>query len=213
MSPRTRFEFSRIREVRVGGTHDAEPKGMKTILLASLLVPAIAFAGAPTRGPDFVRVAPRGADRSVAASDGMQPISPLELITFDLDSTKLDPIALSELDVLARWMKKYPEQNLVVEGHTDIIGTHAYNIDLGKRRAEMVRNHLRSWGISGDRVVVAAFGERDAHSTENPGDRNVVIFASDRPVRELVTAMLDATRAKIVAWSDRGTKLETEKGI
>jgi outer membrane protein OmpA-like peptidoglycan-associated protein len=186
---------------------------MKTIILASLLVPAIAFADAPTRGPDFVRVAPRGVDRTVAASDGIQPIEPLELVMFDLDSTALDPIALSELDVLARWLKRYPDQHLVIEGHTDILGARGYNIDLGKRRADAVREHLRSWGINGDRIVVASFGERDAHSTENPGDRNVVIFASDRPVQQLAQAMLDATRAKVVAWSDRGTKLETEKGI
>jgi outer membrane protein OmpA-like peptidoglycan-associated protein len=186
---------------------------MKTIILASLLVPAIAFADSPTRGPDFVRVAPRGVDRTVVASDGLQPIEPLELVMFDLDSIALDPIALTELETLAHWMKQFPEQHLVLAGHTDILGTHAYNMELGKRRAEAVRDYLASWGVSSDRIVVASFGKRNAHAKEHPGDRNVVVFASDRPVKELAAAMLDSTRAKVVAWSDRGTKLETEKGI
>jgi outer membrane protein OmpA-like peptidoglycan-associated protein len=184
-------------------------------VLAALLVPAVALAGSPApRGPDFVAVTPsRLVDRTVAVSDGMQPIEPLELVMFDLDSTALDPIALSELDVLARWLKRYPEQRLVLEGHTDRLGPSAYNIDLGKRRAEAVRAHLRSWGISGDRIIVAAFGERGAHERfEDPSDRRVVVFASDRPVPELVAAMLN-TRAKVVAWSDHGTTLETEKHL
>lgn len=189
---------------------------MKSILLASLLVPALAFADnsiAP-RGPDFVAVRPaRMVDRTVAVSDGMQPISPLELVLFDLNSTALDPMSIDQLDVLAKWMKKYPEQNLVIEGHTDRLGELDYNFDLGKRRAIAVRNHLASWGVNPDRVVLAVFGERGAHTKENPGDRRAVIFASDRPVRELVGKLMDHTIAYSVTWTDRGGTLEETHGM
>ena len=43
-------------------------------------------------------------------------IEPLEILTFDLDSTALDPTSVTELDVLASWMKQYPEQHVVIEG-------------------------------------------------------------------------------------------------
>jgi outer membrane protein OmpA-like peptidoglycan-associated protein len=189
---------------------------MKAFIIAALFVPVVALAdrAPPPRGPDFVVVKPaRNVDRTVVASEGIQPIEPLELVLFSLDSAALDPIALDQLDVLARWMKRYPEQNLVLEGHTDILGSDEYNTDLGKRRAMAVRDHLRSWGISGDRIVVAVFGERGAHACENAGDRKVVVFASDRPVRELAEVMLDHSRADSVAWMERGARLEETRGI
>jgi outer membrane protein OmpA-like peptidoglycan-associated protein len=188
---------------------------MKTLILASLLaLPGLALAdsNAPPRGPDFLAVAPpRGVDRTLVASSGMQPIEPLEIVNFGLDSTALDPAAISQLDVLAAWMKKYPEQNLVIEGHTDRLGTADYNLDLGERRAIAVRSHLRGWGVSGDRVIVATFGERGAHKIENANDRRVVIFASDKPRTELVHDVIQHTRAQAVAWTDRGAKISVTK--
>ena len=191
---------------------------MKTPILASLLAPllisglALADNNAPPKGPDFVAVAPpRGVDRTLVASSGMQPIEPLEIVNFALDSTALDPAALSQLDVLATWMKKYPEQNLVIEGHTDRLGSASYNLDLGERRAIAVRAHLRGWGVSGDRVIVATFGERGAHETENANDRRVVVFASDRPRTELVHDVIQHTRAHSVVWTDRGAKISVTK--
>jgi outer membrane protein OmpA-like peptidoglycan-associated protein len=194
---------------------DAFHRVMKTLILASLLaLPGVALAdhNAPPKGPDFVAVTPpRAVDRSLVASPGMQPIEPLEIVNFALDSTALDPAAISQLDVLATWMKKYPEQNLVVEGHTDRLGTAGYNFDLGERRAIMVRAHLRGWGVSGDRVIVATFGERGAHKAENKNDRRVVVYASDKPREQLVRDVVNQTRAETVAWTDRGTKLSITK--
>lgn len=188
---------------------------MKALIIASLMaLPALASADtvAPPRGPDFVAVSPpRGVDRQVAASDGLQPIEPLEIVMFGLDQTSLDPAAISQLDVLAKWMKHHPEQNLVVEGHTDRLGTKGYNYDLGERRALAVRAHLRSWGISGDRIITATFGERGAHKVENHNDRRVIVYASDRPRDVLVQQVVHQTRAETVAWSDRGTKLSITK--
>lgn len=186
---------------------------MKAFILASLMaLPTMALADAPPRGPDFVHAQPaRGVDRSLAASSGTSPIEPLEIVNFSLDSTALDTAALSQIDTLAKWMKKHPKMNLVVEGHTDKLGAKDYNVDLGERRAVAIREHLRSWGIGGDRVVTATFGEREAHRAENKNDRRVVIYASDKPREELAREVLDATRAQEVAWTDRGTKLSVTR--
>ncbi|HET9992350.1 MAG TPA: OmpA family protein [Kofleriaceae bacterium] len=189
---------------------------MKALIIASLMaLPGLALAdtsSAPPRGPDFVAAAPsRSVDRSLAASSGTKPIGPLELVMFGFDSTALDPTALSQLDVIATWMKHHPDQNLVIEGHTDKVGPRSYNYDLGERRAMAVRDHLESWGISRDRIVTATFGERAAHHEESSNDRRVVVFASDKDRQTLAHDVLENTRAEQVAWTDRGTKLSVTK--
>ncbi len=187
---------------------------MKSLLLASLLAltGGVALADTAPKAPDFTGAKPnKGVDRSLAASDGTAPIEPTEIVNFALDSTALDTAAISQLDTLAKYMKKNPKQNLVVEGHTDRSGSKDHNYDLGERRAQIVRDHLSSWGIKADRIVLATFGEREAHHAQNANDRRVVIYASDRPKAELVKQVLENTQAKAVAWTDKGTKLAVTK--
>ena len=188
---------------------------MKALTLIVISFPAIVAAQpAAARGPDFMDApaAPVG-DRFLMASPLRGPIEPSALVTFAFDSTALDPAAIAELDGIARWMRHHPAERLVLEGHTDRIGTIGYNLDLGFRRAEAVRDHLRSWGISGDRMIVAVFGEADAHRRIDAGDRRVVLFASQLPVGELSALMLDHTRADSVVWTDHGTQLEETRMV
>jgi OOP family OmpA-OmpF porin len=189
---------------------------MKALIIASLMaLPGLALAdrSAAPRGPDFVAAtAPRPAvDRTLAASPGTNPIGPLELVMFGFDQTSLDPAAVSQLDTLAKWMKHHPDQNVVIEGHTDRIGPAEYNDALGARRAVSVRAHLESWGIPSDRIIVATFGERGAHHEENSNDRRVVVFASNQDRQTLAHLVLENTSANAVAWTDRGTKLSVMK--
>ena len=189
---------------------------MKALIIASLMaLPGLALADHSTapRGPDFVAATPPRpvVDRSLAASSGTKPIAPLELVMFGFDQTALDPAAVSQLDVLAKWMKHHPDQNVVIEGHTDRIGPAEYNDALGARRAVSVRAHLESWGIPSDRIVVATYGERGAHHEENSNDRRVVVFASNKDRQTLAHEVLENTSADAVAWTDRGTKLSVQK--
>jgi len=189
---------------------------MKALIIASLMaLPGLALADHATapRGPDFVAATPPrpAVDRSLAASPGTRPIAPIELVMFGFDQTSLDPAAVSQLDTLAKWMKHHPEQNVVIEGHTDKVGSAEYNDSLGARRAVSVRAHLESWGIPSDRIVVATFGERGAHHEENSNDRRVVVFASTKDRQALAHDVLENTRADAVAWTDRGTKLSVTK--
>ncbi|MEP6861213.1 MAG: OmpA family protein [Deltaproteobacteria bacterium] len=180
-----------------------------------MALPGLALADHSTapRGPDFVAATPPRPviDRSLAASPGTKPIAPHELVMFGFDQTALDPAAVSQLDVLAKWMKHHPDQNVVIEGHTDRIGPAEYNDALGARRAVSVRAHLESWGIPSDRIVVATFGERGAHHEESSNDRRVVIFASSEDRQTLAHEVLENTSANAVAWTDRGTKLSVQK--
>lgn len=57
-------------------------------------------------------------------------------------------------------MKQYPQTNTTVEGHTDSVGTDAYNQKLSERRANAVRDVLvNEYGVQGSRVDSVGYGE------------------------------------------------------
>jgi len=184
---------------------------MKT-LACCLGLGLFAATAAADPAADFVGTSHRSTDRSLAASSGSRFIEPMDVVAFGLDSQALDPTAQSQIVAAAQWMKDHPRQRLVVEGHTDRLGNSEYNDDLGRRRAEMVRNHLIVNGIDPDRVVIAVFGEGGASRGIDESDRKVVLYASGKPVNVLVHEILDAHEAHSVVWTDKGTVFSEAHG-
>ncbi|HPE24908.1 OmpA family protein [Albidovulum sp.] len=81
-------------------------------------------------------------------------------VNFAFDSAVLDGDARAALVQQANWIKQFPEVRFRVYGHTDLVGSDAYNKGLGLRRARAVVNFLISQGISRNRLeAVASFGE------------------------------------------------------
>ncbi|KPP84933.1 MAG: peptidoglycan-associated lipoprotein [Rhodobacteraceae bacterium HLUCCA08] len=81
-------------------------------------------------------------------------------VTFAFNSAVLDDQARAVLRQQATWIKQFPEVRFRVYGHTDLVGSAAYNRQLGLRRAEAVVLYLTSQGISRDRLeAVVSFGE------------------------------------------------------
>jgi outer membrane protein OmpA-like peptidoglycan-associated protein len=81
-------------------------------------------------------------------------------ITFAFNSASLDSAARETLRQQADWIKQFPEVRFNVYGHTDAVGSDAYNKRLGKRRANAVVNYFASQGISRDRLeALVSFGE------------------------------------------------------
>ena len=81
-------------------------------------------------------------------------------INFAFDSTVLDATARSVLDKQASWILQFPEVRFRVYGHTDAVGSAAYNKQLGMRRARAVVSYLSQRGISRSRLeAVVSFGE------------------------------------------------------
>lgn len=95
-------------------------------------------------------------------------------INFAFDSATLDESARANLRRQADWIKQFPEVRFRVYGHTDLVGTDAYNKALGKRRADAAVNFLVSQGISRSRLeAVASFGEtQPLIVTTDPERRN-----------------------------------------
>jgi len=83
----------------------------------------------------------------------------LRTIYFDYDSADLSDQARQKLEQNVRWLKQNPDTLVVVEGHTDSRGSIEYNLALGERRANSVRDYLTQLGISGDRMNVLSYGE------------------------------------------------------
>ncbi|UTW07150.1 OmpA family protein [Pseudomonas benzenivorans] len=81
-------------------------------------------------------------------------------VKFDFDKSVVKPDGQADIRSLADFMKQYPQTNTVVEGHTDSIGTDAYNQGLSERRANAVRDVLvRQHGIDMGRVSAVGYGE------------------------------------------------------
>ncbi|MEG0037173.1 MAG: OmpA family protein [Victivallaceae bacterium] len=86
--------------------------------------------------------------------------SPFEKITFDTDSyTIKGEHHLRYLQEIVNYMVKYPKVRLIIEGHTDERGTASYNLALGVRRANSVKNFLIKKGISPDRILPVSYGK------------------------------------------------------
>jgi len=83
----------------------------------------------------------------------------LEDTFFDTDRFDLTPEARGVLAKNANWLLQYPTVLVLVEGHCDERNTREYNLALGERRANAVRDYLKSLGVSGDRVRTISYGE------------------------------------------------------
>jgi outer membrane protein OmpA-like peptidoglycan-associated protein len=94
----------------------------------------------------------------------LQPIRPgasitLNNIYFALDSYELLPESGGELTELTRLLKDNPSMLIEICGHTDSTGSREYNLELSRKRAESVMNHLVMQGIDSKRLSVRGFGD------------------------------------------------------
>jgi len=80
-------------------------------------------------------------------------------VFFDTDSSDLSDQARATLDKQAQWLNNYNKYSFTIEGHADERGTREYNIALGARRAETVREYLISRGISAQRMRTISYGK------------------------------------------------------
>lgn len=80
-------------------------------------------------------------------------------VFFESDQSDLSPQAVATLDRQVQWLQTYPRYAFTIEGHADERGTREYNIALGARRAESVRNFLISRGIDGSRMRTISYGK------------------------------------------------------
>jgi peptidoglycan-associated lipoprotein len=83
----------------------------------------------------------------------------LEDVFFETDRFDLSPEARGILAKNSNWMLTYPSVEILVEGHCDERNTREYNLALGERRANAVRDYLMSLGVDPYRVRTISYGE------------------------------------------------------
>ena len=86
---------------------------------------------------------------------------------FDFDKSDIRPDARDALAKTADFLRKYPEVKVTIEGHCDERGSTEYNIGLGDRRAEAVRQYLISLGITADRLNTVSYGKERPFCTDH----------------------------------------------
>jgi len=98
---------------------------------------------------------PAPAPKPVIMEKGRQTLN----VEFDFDKATIKKGYDQDIDNLAQVMKDYPDLNVVIEGHTDSVGTAAYNKKLSQQRAEAVKNYMVEKGIDANRLKAQGFGE------------------------------------------------------
>ena len=81
-------------------------------------------------------------------------------VFFESDSSELTPTSRATLDKQAQWLNTYSRYGqFTIEGHADERGTREYNIALGARRAQTMRDYLISRGVAGNRMRTISYGK------------------------------------------------------
>ena len=101
-------------------------------------------------------------ESSSAAAPGSQQdfvVNVGDRVFFETDSSELTERARATLDKQAQWLNNYNRYAFTIEGHADERGTREYNIALGARRAQTVREYLVSRGIAAQRMRTISYGK------------------------------------------------------
>jgi peptidoglycan-associated lipoprotein len=109
---------------------------------------------------------PTGQQAGLASAGAAAPGSAQDFVVnvgdrvfFETDSTELTPQSRTTLDKQAQWLQYYNRYTFTIEGHADERGTREYNIALGAKRAQTVRDYLGSRGIDGNRMRTISYGK------------------------------------------------------
>ena len=108
-------------------------------------------------------------------------------ILFDVNKSELRPEAKTNLENLAVILNKYPDTEILVEGHTDSTGPADYNLTLSMRRAQSVANQMTAHQVMPNRFRIMGYGEdQPVASNETAAGRqqnrrvDLAIFANDK---------------------------------
>src|SRR5881409_2310354 len=123
--------------------------------LAGFLVLALAASACANRPND----PQAGAGYAAPGSQQDFVVNVGDRVFFESDSSELTQQSIGTLEKQAQWLRTYPQYSFIVEGHADERGTREYNIALGARRAQAVREYLVSRGVQANRMRTISYGK------------------------------------------------------
>ena len=127
---------------------------IRGIHIAALLAVVLAISACASK--------PAEEAQANAAAPGSQQdfvVNVGDRVFFETDATELTAQARATLDKQAQWLATYNQYSFTVEGHADERGTREYNIALGARRAQTVRDYLASRGVQAARMRTISYGK------------------------------------------------------
>jgi outer membrane protein OmpA-like peptidoglycan-associated protein len=137
------------------------PEAPRDDTSTALALPATAAVGGGGGSATARPVAAASVESVELAPEPSQPASIAVPVQFAFDSAEILPRARAQLDAVAEGIKMLPAtHNVTIEGHTDALGTHEYNLQLSRRRAEAVKHYLvAQHGLSAQRLKTVGYGE------------------------------------------------------
>jgi len=116
-------------------------------------------AGKAQTGTGSASTAKTGATAVVPGSQADFVANVGDRVFFAFDKSDVSPEARQQLTAWVAFLKKYPQDNLTVEGHADERGTREYNIALGEKRANSVKEFLVAQGVQASRLKTVSYGK------------------------------------------------------
>ena len=134
-----------------------------SVLSALTLIAACETASTEGAAKSGTGAAPATSGTTMAPSGAMTLTSELaqagDRVFFDYDKYNLKPQGRATVEKQAALLKKYPNAAITLEGHCDERGTREYNLALGERRANAVKDYLVALGIPAARIKTISYGK------------------------------------------------------
>ncbi len=126
--------------------------------LAAVLAAALAISACASKPEENAQANAAGMATPGSQQDFVVNVG--DRVFFETDSSELSPQSRGTLDKQAQWLNTYSQYGqFTVEGHADERGTREYNIALGARRAQTVRDYLISRGVAANRMRTISYGK------------------------------------------------------
>jgi peptidoglycan-associated lipoprotein len=130
---------------------------LRGVRLAAVLAAALAISACANKPEENAQANAAGMATPGSQQDFVVNVG--DRVFFETDSTELTPQSRATLDKQAQWLTNYSQYAFTIEGHADERGTREYNIALGARRAQSVRDYLISRGIQANRMRTISYGK------------------------------------------------------
>jgi peptidoglycan-associated lipoprotein len=154
---------------------------MQTFVLPAIFSAAISFSGCahhqirnaqnPDKSSAKAASEPPTSEMAPDVTEAsLHMVAEVKIVHFDYDSDYLAPEARATLVQNADWLKNHLEARVQAAGHCDERGTVEYNLALGQRRAQAVKDYYKALGIPEGRVATISYGKEKPLCRESSED-------------------------------------------
>ena len=134
-------------------------RSLRLLSVIGVLAASLAVSACANKPGDQLGAAGGAGGAGVPGSQQDFVVNVGDRIFFESDQTGLTSQARATLDNQAQWLNRYSQYSFTIEGHADERGTREYNIALGARRAQSVREYLSSRGVNPQRMRTISYGK------------------------------------------------------